>query len=613
MKQIVSGSLSLLGARDKVVLLLVVIAQTFLALFDLAGVALIGLVVALGTAGISGNQGSTADKFLNVTGLGSIPLPNLLLWMAISAGVMLTSKSLLSFYITRRTYGFLAHRQAAVSKRLTFDLLSRPYLFVQQRTSQDTSYVLIGGVAAAILGVLGSATIAVSEIPVLVALVFVLSFVDLSVTIFTILFFGTVAILIHRVLAVQGKKLGKRVGEIEIESLESIQEAIVSYKELTVLGRRKYYANQFSELRLNASKAQGTLAVLNQATKYIYEIMLIVGGGLLLAFQLMTHDLSTSVTVITVFLAAASRLMPSLLRMQTAAVAINTSSGLAEPTITLAHSLQNEPNRDVASPPRLLSSKMNLNNRGRKADGFTGDIELRDISFTYPGETAPAISSLSLKLNSGESLAFVGPTGAGKSTIADIILGLIEPTSGDVRISGASPASIIASQPGMISYVPQNISITRGNIRDNVALGIPTESVDDNLVWQALERANLAEFLRTKRSGLQTEVGERGVQLSGGQRQRLGLARALYSRPKLIVLDEATSALDVETEAAITEALSDLEGEVTTITIAHRLATIRNCDSIIYLENGEEVARGNFEELRQRSKAFREQAKLSGL
>jgi ABC-type multidrug transport system fused ATPase/permease subunit len=226
------------------------------------------------------------------------------------------------------------------------------------------------------------------------------------------------------------------------------------------------------------------------------------------------------------------------------------------------------------------------------------DFALKEVSFTAPA---------------GSSLALVGPTGAGKSTLADVILGVLHPQTGSVRVGGVSPRTAIDQWPGGITYVPQAVALVEGTVRDNVALGLPADIVDDDFVWDALRRAHLADFLRDQREGLETKIGERGFRLSGGQRQRLGLARALFTRPKLIVLDEATSALDAETELAIVSALDELEGSVTTITVAHRLATVRRADNLVYLEHGVLRAQGTFDEVRERVQDFDRQASLLGL
>ncbi len=220
---------------------------------------------------------------------------------------------------------------------------------------------------------------------------------------------------------------------------------------------------------------------------------------------------------------------------------------------------------------------------------------------------------LSLRLPADSSLALVGPTGAGKSTLADVILGVLIPDSGVALIGGLTPAEALATWPGAVAYVPQDVAMANCSVRENVALGLPVEIIDDDWVWDALNRAHLGEFLRDSREGLDTMIGENGVKLSGGQRQRLGIARALYSRPKLLVLDEATSALDAETEHAIAQTLRELEGSVTTVTIAHRLATIRHCDLVVYLKDGRAQAQGSFSEVRAIEPQFDRQAQLLGL
>jgi ATP-binding cassette, subfamily B, bacterial PglK len=235
------------------------------------------------------------------------------------------------------------------------------------------------------------------------------------------------------------------------------------------------------------------------------------------------------------------------------------------------------------------------------------------VSVTYRNADVPALRDVSVEVHPGESLALVGSTGAGKSTLADVLLGVVDADEGTVLISGLPPREAILTWPGAIAYVPQDVALTEGSVRDNVALGLPSAAIDDELVWEALERARLASFLRNDREGLDTVIGERGVRLSGGQRQRLGIARALYTRPRLLLLDEATSALDAETEQLITQTLQDLEGDVTTITVAHRLATIRHADQVVYLKDGLLAARGTFDEVRDAAPDFARQAKILGL
>ncbi len=245
--------------------------------------------------------------------------------------------------------------------------------------------------------------------------------------------------------------------------------------------------------------------------------------------------------------------------------------------------------------------------------GFVPGISVSEATFTYPAAEVVSIHVAALDIPEGSSVALVGGTGAGKSTLADLILGVLEPDEGIITIGGLPPRAAIRRWPGAIGYVPQSVAMSDGTVRDNVALGLPRGLVDDEQIWRALEQAHLAGFLADSRGGLETVIGERGVRLSGGQRQRLGLARALYSCPRLLVLDEATSALDAETEVAIAQTIEALAGDVTRVTVAHRLATVRSSDLVVYLERGHIVAQGTFDEVRAANPDFDRQATLLGL
>jgi ABC-type multidrug transport system fused ATPase/permease subunit len=346
--------------------------------------------------------------------------------------------------------------------------------------------------------------------------------------------------------------------------------------------------------------------------KYVFEVALVVGAALLAISQFVTKDATAAVAVIAVYLAAGSRVVPSLLRLQGAVLSVRAAGATASPTYELA----DEVLTGIAASPSTRNSAdfSHLSSNIRKGyPDFESRLDVKGVEITYPGTSTPAIQGISVRVSEGGSLALVGSTGAGKSTLADVILGVLAPSTGTVAIGGLAPAAAIARWPGAISYVPQSIALTNGTVSENVALGLPEADIDEELVWEALDRAHLSDFLREGREGLRTRIGEGGVMLSGGQRQRLGIARALYTRPRLLVLDEATSALDAETEQAIAGTLRSLEGSVTTVTIAHRLATIRHCDIVMYLEGGRVRAVGTFEEIRAQSSHFDAQARLLGL
>jgi ABC-type multidrug transport system fused ATPase/permease subunit len=246
-------------------------------------------------------------------------------------------------------------------------------------------------------------------------------------------------------------------------------------------------------------------------------------------------------------------------------------------------------------------------------EGFNPEILIQDVNFKYPNAPRNAISNINLKISPGSSLAVIGPSGAGKTTLIDVLLGVLHPDSGFIRISGLQPLESISRWPGGISYVPQDIMISAGTIRENVALGYPLESVTNEAVLNALKVANLGDFVNSLPDGIETVVGERGARLSGGQRQRLGIARAMFTRPCLLVLDEATSSLDGETEAGISESIQALHGVTTVVVIAHRLSTVKSADLVVYLSEGEIIAKGSFEEVKNKIADFDKQAKMLGI
>lgn len=225
----------------------------------------------------------------------------------------------------------------------------------------------------------------------------------------------------------------------------------------------------------------------------------------------------------------------------------------------------------------------------------------------------PGVHRITFEVGAGQSVAFVGRSGSGKSTLADLILGVLEPDEGTVSVGGLPPGNSVSRWPGGIGYVPQEVMLVNDSVRANVALGFPTDLVDDARAWEALQRAHLAEFFSGQPECLDLQIGERGLRLSGGQRQRLGIARALFTRPRLVVLDEATSALDAETEKAITETLDELESDVTTVIVAHRLSTVRHADLVVYLRDGAIVATGTFDEVCAQVPSLEHQAALMGL
>jgi len=611
----VRASLSLLTKSDRRKFRLAALAQMALSLLDLAGIALIGAIGAVAVSGIDPDAlPDSLNDWQDRFGLGALTVSQLIGLMAAGAVCLLLLKTLLSALITRRMLIFLANRQADVSARMARTILSRQLLEVQRWSTAEVLYALTGGVSAAITTLLGSTLIIVTEVFLFTLIGIGLFIVDPVLTIFAAVFFGVIVYFLQIWLARASAKNASIQANRGMSTITTVSEALTTYRETTVLNRRDFYVDRFDRLARESANAGATNSFLAEIPKYVLESALVVGGFTLAIVQFLTKDLASAAAIVGLFLAAGFRIIPALLRLQGAGIQIRSAAAAARKTYELAFWFKLQSGSDGSS--NRISDKQALAIRDKIAAGhgdFVAQVTVNSVSVTYPGAEHPAVINASVIVPPGKSLALVGSTGAGKSTLADVILGVVDPDSGSVSISGVDPRTAVSQWPGAVAYVPQTVGLTEGSIRENVALGLPALAIDDSMVWEALERAHLAEFLRDAREGLDTIVGERGVRLSGGQRQRLGIARALYTRPRLLVLDEATSALDAETEQAITETLRELEGEVTTITIAHRLATIRFADEVIFMRKGIIEAHGTFDQVRASTPDFERQAQLLGL
>ena len=611
----VRKSISLLPRRSRKVLFVAAAIQVSLAILDLIGIALIGLVASVAVSGIGVTQiPGWAQQAIDAIGLGGLTVSQLSVLLALAAVFILVSKTIASAILSRWINRFLAARQAEVSTRLARRFLALPMADVLRWTTSEAVYALGTGVSAATTSLLSAAITIASEV-FLFTIVGVSLFVfDPILTASAFVFFLLIILVLQRMLSRWTARNAETMKNSAIDTMTAVSEALQTYRETTVLHRRDLYVDKYAGLVGRYATAGASNSFILEIPKYVLEVALYVGLLLIGVVQFLTKDWAAAAATVAVFLAAGSRITPGILRLQGATINIRNSGVAAQPTFYMSDFLaeRSEATKGITKGPRMTAQLIH-DHLVRGYEDFSADVTVRDVSFIYRDAPAPALVDVSVSVPAGKSAAFVGSTGAGKSTLTDIVLGVLDPTAGSVTLGGMAPREAIAKWPGAIAYVPQAVSLVGGSVRENVALGIPKELVDDDLVWEALRRAHLAEFLIEHREGLDTSVGERGFRLSGGQRQRLGIARALYTRPKLLVLDEATSALDAETEQAIVQTLAELEGEVTTITVAHRLATVRNCDELLFLQDGRVVGRGTFDEVREQAEEFDRQASLLGL
>lgn len=602
-KSAVSRSLNALDSKDVKKVYVLTIIQVFFGLLDLAGVAAFGILGALAVNGIqSRSPGNRVSFVLNTLNLENQSFQVQVALIGALAASLLIGRTLLSIFFTRKSLFFLGSKSSQLTKDLVSKFLAKDLTYIQSHSSQKILYSLTFGVSTITIIILGTTISLISDIFLVILLALGLFAVDPINALFTFILFGFVGIILYQLMNKRAKHLGQESARLTIESSNKVIEVITSYRESIVQNRRSYYADAISKDRERLAYVSAEMAFMPNISKYVIEMTIIVGSIVISAIQFLLQDATHAVATLTLFMAAGSRLAPAMLRIQQGALQIKSGLGTAGPTLDLIEELKNSERVTANLVPIKFSHQ-----------GFVPEITIRNVNYSYPGSSGYSLKVDKLEILSGSTLAIVGPSGSGKTTLVDLIVGVLDLQFGKILISGVSPKEAIVKWPGSISYVPQDIFIADGTIRENLTLGFPPDTVPETDIWEAIEKAQLIEFVSAQPEKLDSYVGERGTQLSGGQRQRLGIARALLTKPKLIVLDEATSALDGNVEADFTEALSRLHGSVTIIVIAHRLSTISEADSIIYLDQGKVVMVGNFDKLRSSVPGFERQVILANV
>jgi ABC-type multidrug transport system fused ATPase/permease subunit len=596
-------SLSILNKRELLYLSMLTTIQVVLGFLDLLGVAAIGVLGSIATSGIQnkpyGDRVTLILEFLNIE---NKPLDTQSIVIGTIAATLLVTRTILSILITKKTLFYLSNKSAELTSKLLSKMFTKEITFIQSRTSQETLYALTTGVGSVTLNIIATTTTLVVDSSLLVVLLVGLFFIDPYVTFMSILLFGTISLVLHKLMNKKAQSLGELNAKLSISSGEKIIEVLNTYREAVVKHRRQYYLDVISKDRKKLGELFGEISFMPYVSKYTMEIAVVIGVFILSAYQFVYQTSSSATATIVVFLAAGARIAPAILRLQQGILLVKSGIGYAQPTLNLIELLSNS---NVMS---TQSAKLDFSHIG-----FSSSVVIENVHFKYSRSEKFNLKEVSIKISEGSLNAFIGKSGAGKSTLADIILGVLQPQTGKVLISGLPPSEAISRWPGAISYVPQDVLICNGTILENVILGYDKNEVPLELVWDALDKAHLSNFVKELPTGLNTYVGERGTQLSGGQRQRLGIARALFTKPKFIIFDEATNALDGNTEFEVSESINSLKGQVTIIIIAHRLSTIKNIENIYYIETGNIKAFGKFTDLVNQVPDLMNQVNLSNL
>ena len=593
----------LFNYKDKQKLLLVTFIQIVLSLLDLVGVALIGVVGVLAISGIQAKPNSnTVYSILEILNLESRPFELQVAYIGFFAVTAFIIKTFASAILTRRTIIYISQKGSSLATDLLSAILSKPINQINKFTHQELIFTTSQAFNTLITGVVGKCIIVIADAALLVVLFIGLVIVDTTMSISVLLVFTFLGYSINNLMKTKAVKMGSDLTNLTVKNNEKTQEILNTYRESVVRNSRYFYLKHIGKIKIELSRVSALQQYIPNLNRYIIESVVIVGALLVAGIQFFLYDASKAIGNLAVFLAAATRIAPAVLRIQQSLLSINIGIGSTEQTLTIIEHFSNGDSQIITDKtPDFTYS------------GFNAEVKVAQLSFKYNQDSKFNLANLNLDINAGMSVAITGSSGAGKTTLVDLLLGVHTPTSGDIYIAGVSPLDAFQKWPGATAYVPQETVIVSGNIWENIALGFDYDPRHEKYVREALKLSNLEDYVKSLPEGLFTKVGDRGHKLSGGQRQRLGIARALFTKPKLLVLDEATSSLDAQTEADITEAIKSLKGKTTIIMIAHRLSSVRNADQVIFMNNGIIESIGTFDEVRKEVPNFDKQANLMGL
>ncbi len=562
------------------------------AVLDMLGVlALLPLMQLLTNAGRDVGVLGAIDRFLG----GGSTDTELALAIASVMIAAFTAKTVTVLSFRWWQMNFIAEQEADTAVRLLSGYLGAPYSIFVRRSQAEFMRALSDAVTATYNNVVVAGLGLLTEVFTLGALAAVLLLTSPLAAISAIVWFALTLIPLNRFVRRRSGELGERSIDQKVRLWGALVHPVGGAKEIMLRHNAAVFEEELSSAKLDAARTGLRQVFLSDLPKYLLELAFVIGLALMAVLIFWRAPSDEALVTLALFAGAGTRMLPSLVRLSSALSAIRFGMPLTRLVIEDLHQFDTplSPATDRRMPP--------------------GDLVLEDVRFSYPDGERPALDGISVRVPRGTSLAIVGPSGSGKTTLVDIVLGLHRPTGGQVTVGGQDIGQDLASWQGSIGMVPQDVWWNADTIAANIALGVPADERDGDRLGRAVARAHLADVIADLPEGLNTMLGDRGIRLSGGQRQRVGIARALYHEPSVLVFDEATSALDNLTERKITETLASLHGRTTLIVVAHRLSTVRHCDRLIYVDRGQVIASGTFDQVRNSSPEFARLVELGSL
>ena len=574
--------------------------RSFVALFDLLGVLAIGFLAT--SIALFITLGSDSNRLVEFGGL-TLPAVNAqtLLPVAVLILGLFVAKAIISILLTRQLAYFLA-RVEARSARAVADRAFGSGLGEAKRHSREEIYFAVQvGSPAAFNSVLNAVGTIIAEGLLFVLVIGSFIAVDPLSALGALVYFVLIAAVIQLFIGNLMQKAALRASEGAVAANTAIGDLSEVLREATIFGKKDYFFDKIHTARIRTASSVASQITLGGMPRYIVETALIIAVALFVLWQSASGDLVKAAGTLGIFLSGGLRLTASLLPLQGALLVIKQSIPVAERALNFL-TPKSGPGTSIAP---IAAGSAQVNN--------PVSVELQNVSFDYPDSESPTLIGIDVKIQAGQQVALIGPSGAGKSTLADLILGLHKPSSGELLIDGQDPDRVIAKNPGRLGYVPQRPGMISGTVSENIALGVPAEQVDQARLDESISSSHLKKVLSQLPEGVDTNLGKRKDELSGGQLQRIGLARALYSKPGLLVMDEATSALDADSENEINKALDEMRGRVTVVLIAHRLNTVQRSDVVFLVEEGRITASGTFPELLRINNTVQNLAKLMSI
>jgi ABC-type multidrug transport system fused ATPase/permease subunit len=561
---------------------------------------LVGYVVSV----LSGNpQTAGIQPVINFFNLEEVAIRNQVIILGVITLSVFVLKPIIVLPISR-ILSFKIHRHGAkLSNLLMADFSKLPLSSIKKWSSPDINYAATQGLPF-VISLLWMSVALITDVTLILMFFVALFITNPVITIGLLIYVFMLFALLAWINGTRITDAGRQVGLTSSKSTKGIMELLSMFRELYVSNRLNFQVSTFKDNRISYGHAIATVEWLGQVPRFVIDSALVFGIVVVAVGQSNSDSVTTAATSTALFLTAALRILPTIAPIQGSINGIKNMKGMTERVHLFSRFVQKE----SAGRKEYLNT---LIQNSTFSDTFK--IQVKNLTFFYPESNTPAINDISFAIYSGSTLAIIGPSGSGKTTLADCLLGLLEPTSGNIEIDKTAPEIYRTINSGSIAYVSQDVALVDGSIKENVAFALPESEVDPEKIGTALKRAHIYDFVKGLPQGVETVVGERGTRLSGGQRQRIGIARALYSNPKILVLDEATSALDAETESAITGMLKELHGQVTIISIAHRLSTVMHSDLVLFLRDGKLAGSGKFEDLVQQHPDLAHQAELLGI